>query len=78
MNSPPQFDQLQGFATDWRRLLARGTTMLFLGLLIWQQWPAAGAWFMAFGLSADIACRGWAILMFALWLRQTHLTESAA
>lgn len=55
-----------------------GAASILFGLLIWQQWPASGAWFMAFGLSADIALRGWATMMFALWLRQTDVRGSTA
>lgn len=60
-----------------RSTIYGGAASIFLGLLIWQQWPAAGAWWMAFALSADIACRGWATLMIALWLRQANAKEAA-
>lgn len=42
---------------------------ILLGLLIWMQWPSSAAWFLAFCLSAEIALRGWAIIMLALWLQ---------
>ncbi len=59
-----------------RSTIYGGGASIVLGLLIWQQWPAAAAWFMAFGLSADIACRGWATVMLALWLRRANAKES--
>jgi uncharacterized membrane protein HdeD (DUF308 family) len=42
---------------------------ILLGLLIWMQFPSSAAWFLAFCLSVEIALRGWAIIMLALWLQ---------
>ncbi len=42
---------------------------ILLGLLIWMEWPSSAAWFLAFCLSTEIALRGWAVIMFALWLK---------
>ena len=42
---------------------------IFLGLLIWMQFPSSAGWFLAFCLSIEIALRGWAVIMLALWLQ---------
>jgi uncharacterized membrane protein HdeD (DUF308 family) len=42
---------------------------ILLGVLIWMQWPSSAAWFLAFCLSTEIALRGWASIMLALWLQ---------
>lgn len=43
---------------------------IVLGFLMWVQWPTSAAWFLAFCLSVDIALRGWAVMMFAFWLKR--------
>lgn len=42
---------------------------IFLGLLIWLEWPSSAAWFLALSLSAEIGLRGWAGIMFAFWVK---------
>jgi uncharacterized membrane protein HdeD (DUF308 family) len=42
---------------------------IVLGILIWMQFPTSAGWFLAFCLSTEIALRGWAIIMLALWLQ---------
>ncbi len=54
-----------------------GIVSVILGLLLWLQWPSSGGWFLALGLSTDIALRGWAIIMFALWLRGSETPNTA-
>ncbi len=48
---------------------------ILLGLLIWMQWPSSAGWFLAFCLSAEIALRGWAVIMLALWLQTQQEPE---
>jgi uncharacterized membrane protein HdeD (DUF308 family) len=48
---------------------------IMLGLLIWMQWPSSAAWFLAFCLSTEIALRGWATIMLALWLQSQQEQE---
>lgn len=55
-----------------------GLLSILLGILLWLRWPTAESWFTAFSLSAEIAFRGWAAMMFALWLRQNQRTDSPA
>ena len=42
---------------------------IILGLLIWLEWPSSAGWFLAFCLSSEIALRGWALMMFAFWIK---------
>ena len=51
---------------------------IILGLLIWLEWPSSAAWFLAFCLSAEIGLRGWALMMFAFWIRAQKERESVS
>jgi uncharacterized membrane protein HdeD (DUF308 family) len=53
-----------------------GIISIILGLLIWMDWPATGAWFLALSLSVDIAFRGWALIILASKLKNTSIKES--
>lgn len=44
-------------------------TSIILGLLISLEWPSAAGWFLALCLSAEIGLRGWALMMFAFWIK---------
>lgn len=50
-----------------------GGISIVLGLMIWQQWPTTEGWFVALCLNVEIAFRGWAIMMFSLWLRKQQV-----
>ncbi|MBS3952674.1 MAG: hypothetical protein KGZ88_06985 [Methylomicrobium sp.] len=47
---------------------------IFLGLLIWLEWPSSAVWFLALCLSSEIGLRGWAGIMFAYWVK-AHKTQ---
>lgn len=47
-----------------------GVVSIILGVLIWLEWPTMAGWFIALCLNIEIAFRGWAILMFALWVKK--------
>jgi uncharacterized membrane protein HdeD (DUF308 family) len=49
---------------------------IILGLLIWLQWPSPAGWFLALCLSAEIGLRGWALVMFAFWIKAQKERES--
>jgi uncharacterized membrane protein HdeD (DUF308 family) len=49
---------------------------IILGLLIWLEWPSSAGWFLAFCLSAEIGLRGWALMMFAFWIKAQKERES--
>ncbi|MFA5923285.1 MAG: hypothetical protein WC856_18680 [Methylococcaceae bacterium] len=51
---------------------------IILGLLIWLKWPSSAGWFLAFCLSAEIALRGWALMMFAFWIKTQNERESVS
>ncbi len=42
-----------------------GVISLVLGLMIWLNWPITGLWFLSFALSAEVANRGWALMLYA-------------
>lgn len=49
--------------------LVLGVISIIMGFMLWQQWPVAAGWFIAFCLSIEISFRGWAMMMFSLWVR---------
>jgi len=51
---------------------------IILGLLIWLEWPSSAGWFLAFCLSAEIGLRGWALIMFAFWIKAQKERESTS
>jgi uncharacterized membrane protein HdeD (DUF308 family) len=57
-------------------MLGAGTSFL-LGFLIWREWRSPAAWALAACLSAEIGFRGWALMMFAFWLKAQKGRESA-
>lgn len=46
-----------------------GLVSILLGFCISFKWPADEGWFLSLALNIEIAFRGWAMIMFALWLR---------
>jgi uncharacterized membrane protein HdeD (DUF308 family) len=46
-----------------------GLTSIVMGIMIWLEWPSLDGWFLALCLSIEIASRGWAMIMFAWWVR---------
>jgi uncharacterized membrane protein HdeD (DUF308 family) len=49
---------------------------IILGLLIWMEWPSADGWFLAFCLSIEIGLRGWALIIFGLWVKTQKEREA--
>ena len=47
-----------------------GAISIILGLSLFFEWPTTQAWYMSFCLDIEIAFRGWAMMMFALWVKQ--------
>jgi uncharacterized membrane protein HdeD (DUF308 family) len=58
-------------------LVGAGVSII-LGLLIWLEWPSSSGWFLAFCLSAEIALRGWALMMFGFWVKAQKERESVS
>ena len=42
-----------------------GVTSIVLGLMAWLNWPFSYLWFLSVALSAEIANRGWALMIYA-------------
>jgi uncharacterized membrane protein HdeD (DUF308 family) len=40
------------------------------GLSLWTGWPTNMAWYVSFCLSVELMLRGWASILFALWLQK--------
>lgn len=57
-------------------MLGAGVSFL-LGFLIWREWRSPAAWALAASLSAEIGLRGWALMMFAFWVKSQKGRESA-
>jgi uncharacterized membrane protein HdeD (DUF308 family) len=50
-----------------------GIVSILTGLMVFSGWPTADGWFVAVCLSTEIAFRGWAMMVFAFWVRQQRL-----
>lgn len=50
-----------------------GLISVVFGLLLFFEWPTAGAWFISLSLSVEVTFRGWAMMMFGLWVRKRNL-----
>lgn len=50
-----------------------GLISVIMGFLIWKQWPTGDGWFMSICLNVEIAVRGWAMMIFALWVRTQNV-----
>lgn len=51
---------------------AFGVISIILGLCLYSEWPTTQAWFISMSLNVEIAFRGWAMVMFALWVRKKN------
>jgi uncharacterized membrane protein HdeD (DUF308 family) len=47
-----------------------GFASIIMGFMIWMGWPSTGGWFLSLCLNIEIAIRGWAVIIFALWVRK--------
>lgn len=50
--------------------LLSGSTPILLGVLVYLGWPNTEGWFLALCLSLEITIRGFAMMMFGLWVRE--------
>lgn len=55
--------------TGWGWVLLNGAVSLFLGILIYKQWPASGLWVIGLFIGIDLIFNGWSWIMLALGLR---------
>lgn len=49
-----------------------GITAVIMGFLICFNWPTAESWFLALCLSLEIIFRGWAMIIFSLWVKRKN------
>lgn len=47
-----------------------GFLSIIMGFMVWMGWPSSAGWFLSLCLNIEIAVRGWAIIIFALWVRK--------
>lgn len=52
-----------------------GLLSILFGMMVFLEWPTEAAWFLALSLNIEIICRGWAVIMFGLWVK--HSAEKA-
>jgi uncharacterized membrane protein HdeD (DUF308 family) len=55
--------------TGWGWVLLNGAVSLFLGILIYKQWPSSGLWVIGLFIGIDLIFNGWSWIMLALGLR---------
>ncbi len=53
-----------------------GFLSIIMGFMIWMGWPSTAGWFLSLCLNIEIAVRGWAIIIFALWVKKQKENES--
>ena len=49
-----------------------GIVSIVSGILICFEWPANEGWFLSLCLNLEISFRGWAIIMFGLWVKKRN------
>lgn len=54
-----------------------GLLSVLFGFLIWLKWPVLSGEVLSLFLSLEIVFRGWAILVFAAWLRERRQADRA-
>ena len=47
-----------------------GFASIIMGFMIWMEWPSNDGWFLSLCLNIEIAIRGWAVMIFALWVKK--------
>ncbi len=49
-----------------------GIVSIIAGILICFEWPTNEGWFLSLCLNLEITFRGWAIMMFGLWVKKKN------
>jgi uncharacterized membrane protein HdeD (DUF308 family) len=66
-------------ASGWLLILASGVITLFLGLLIWKQWPVSGLWAVGILVGVDLLMTGISMVALASTVRRLKsLAKDAA
>jgi uncharacterized membrane protein HdeD (DUF308 family) len=63
---------------NWGWALMGGIVSLFLGILLWMEWPESGLWFIGMCVGIDMVFHGWAWVMLALAVRTARSTDLPA
>jgi len=56
--------------TGWGWVLLNGVVTLFLGMMIYKQWPASGLWVIGIFIGIDLIFNGWAWIMLSIASRR--------
>ncbi len=54
---------------NWGWAAFDGAVTLLLGILLWQNWPWSGLWFLGLSIGISLMLRGWSHVMLALAIR---------
>ena len=49
-----------------------GAVSIIFGILICFEWPVNEGWFLSLCLNTEIAFRGWAMMMFGIWVKKRN------
>jgi uncharacterized membrane protein HdeD (DUF308 family) len=55
---------------SWGWSVASGLISVALGVMLALQWPASGLWFIGLAVGIDMIFSGWALLMFASFVKK--------
>ncbi len=55
--------------TNWGWVVLNGVFTLFLGLVVWANWPVSGLWVIGLFVGIEMALNGWSRVMSALAVR---------
>jgi len=61
----------------WGWTLAGGIINLLLGILIWQQWPAAAIWVIGLFVGIDLIFTGWTWVILALAVKNLQPSRTS-
>lgn len=57
---------LVGRPPHWGWLLLSGVMGLFLGVLIWAEWPVSGLWVIGLFIGIEMMFNGWSLIMLSI------------
>lgn len=63
---------------NWGWAVLGGMVSLFLGILLWMEWPESGLWFIGMCIGIDMIFHGWGWIMLALAARAGRPTDHSA
>lgn len=63
---------------SWGWALFSGIVTIVLGIMLWNQWPYSGLWFIGLCVGIELLFRGWFWTMLGLWARRLPKGSAAA